>query len=76
MNLFNNDHEILLDVVTQDMKEWLRKTCSGRHYVNPNMVRFRYAGPSVPLSKCMRQQGWKIVFEDEKELLMFKVACL
>lgn len=74
MNLFN-DHEIIVDFVTQDMKEWLRKTCP-KSCTTPNMIRYRFAGPNVPLSKCMRQHGWKIVFKNEKELLLFKVACL
>jgi len=73
MNLFS-EHEIVLRVVTQDMREWLEQTCPKRHYITQNMIRWKCAGPNVPMSQQMRPEGWKIVFEDEKELLLFKVA--
>ena len=73
MNLLD-EHEIVVEHITQDIEEWLEETCPGRFFITPNMIRFRYAGPTVTLSKCERREGMKIVFENKKELLLFKVA--
>lgn len=73
MGLFSG-HEIIMEFITDDMNDWLEKTCPGRYLFTPNMIRFKYAGPNVPMDECERQEGTKILFEDEKELLLFKVA--
>lgn len=57
--------DIILDHVTEEMREWLEENCKGKYSIKPHMIRFRYAGPRVPLSKCQRQEGWQLWFDDE-----------
>ena len=55
----------ITDTLTVEMREWLEENYSGKYFIRRHMVRFKYAGPSVPLEKCMRPQGWEIWFDNE-----------
>lgn len=66
--------DIVLDHITEEMEDWLEENCSGKHSVGPHMVRFRYAGPRVPLSQCQRHKGWEIYFDDDAMAVAFKLT--
>ncbi len=68
--------DIILDEVTGEMFEWLDENCPEKYRVAQHMVRFKYAGPSVPLDECERCEGMEIYFQDEEDAMAFKLRWL
>ena len=75
--LFENQ-TIIVEELTSEMREWLNENYESEtdFFITPNMVRYRYAGPNVPLSEQEKQQGHKIVFGDEEKAVAFKLRWL
>ena len=63
----------LINIITFQMREWLEENYSGEYFIRRHMVRYKFAGPKVPLSECMRAQGYEIWFNDEAAYMAFKL---
>jgi len=67
------DPDITVDVLTVDMMDWLDELNPDQYHTSPNMVRFRFAGPRVPIDECQRQEGYNIYFKNQDDAVMFKL---
>lgn len=73
LSLFDFETFIIQNV-TLEMFEWLNEHCEkDKYHVEINMVRYRWAGPNVPLEKCQRKEGMKITFSEKSDAMRFKL---
>ena len=68
--------DIIIGEVSVEMRDWLDENYSGKYRIRPHIVRFRWAGPQVPISKCQRPEGSEIWFQNDEDALAFKLTWL
>ncbi len=68
--------DFILKHITEEMREWLEENCDNEYTIVSHMIRFRYAGPNVPLNKCIRKDGWEVNFQNDEMAMAFKLRWL
>ena len=76
INIFKPDMILGKYELTTEMREWLEENLEGKYVIRPNIFRFKYAGPRVPLKDCQRQEGHKLFFESNEDIVAFKLRWL
>ena len=73
INIAKPDIILKKSELTHEIREWLKENLEGKYVIRPNMVRFKFGGPRVKLKDSQRQEGYKVFFESDEDIMAFKL---